>query len=186
MNDALSVVLKAVQRRPDQPLLIAIDGRCAAGKTTLAAELQRALDCNVIHMDDFFLQPHQRTESRLRQPGENVDHERFLAEVMLPLKAGVPVSYRKFRCKTMDFSADIPLEPRKITVVEGAYSCHPNLWDNYDLRFFYTIDPEEQLRRIAQRNGEEALPMFRERWIPLEEAYFAEYRIMERCDHILK
>ena len=36
--------------------IIAIDGRCAAGKTTLAARLAKELGGDVIHMDDFFLQ----------------------------------------------------------------------------------------------------------------------------------
>ena len=58
-------------------VLVAIDGRCTAGKTTLAASLQAQLECNVFHMDDFFLRPEQRTPERLRQPGGNVDFERF-------------------------------------------------------------------------------------------------------------
>ena len=33
--------------------IIAIDGRCAAGKTTLAARLAKELGGDVIHMDDF-------------------------------------------------------------------------------------------------------------------------------------
>lgn len=33
--------------------IIAIDGRCAAGKTTLAARLVKELGGDVIHMDDF-------------------------------------------------------------------------------------------------------------------------------------
>ena len=59
------------------PYIVAIDGRCASGKSTLAAYLKSALACSVIHMDHFFLQPHQRTEKRLREPGGNVDYERF-------------------------------------------------------------------------------------------------------------
>ena len=43
------------QVRQDKPLLVAIDGRCASGKSTLAKDLQKQLDCNVIHMDDFYL-----------------------------------------------------------------------------------------------------------------------------------
>ena len=31
------------------PSIIGIDGRCASGKTTLAALLKRNFDCNVIH-----------------------------------------------------------------------------------------------------------------------------------------
>lgn len=41
------------QVRQDKPLLVAIDGRCASGKSTLAKDLQKQLDCNVIHMDEF-------------------------------------------------------------------------------------------------------------------------------------
>ena len=44
-----------------------------------------------------------------------------------------------------------------------------------------TIDPAEQLRRIETRNGPEALPVFRDKWIPMEEAYFRAYQIPARC-----
>ena len=81
-------------------VLVAIDGRCAAGKTTLAASLQAQLACNVFHMDDFFLRPEQRTPERLRQPGGNVDFERFLTEVLRPLRDGAPVTYRPYDCRT--------------------------------------------------------------------------------------
>ena len=46
--------------KTDAPLLVAIDGRCAAGKTTLASRLRDTLTCGVIPMDDFF--PPARTE----------------------------------------------------------------------------------------------------------------------------
>ena len=45
-------------------------------------------------------------------------------------------------------------------------------------------DLKEQLQRIECRNGEKALATFRERWIPLEEYYFSQCQIMERCDYI--
>ena len=47
-------------RRTKEKLVIAIDGRCASGKTTLAAYLKTALSCNVIHMDHFYLRKEQR------------------------------------------------------------------------------------------------------------------------------
>lgn len=81
-------------------MLIAIDGRCAAGKTTFATHLQGLWDCNMFHMDDFFLRPSQRTPGRLREPGGNVDYERFLGEVLVPLRKGEPFSYCPYDCKT--------------------------------------------------------------------------------------
>lgn len=35
--------------------VLAIDGRCGSGKTTLAALLAQTLPCRVVHMDDFYL-----------------------------------------------------------------------------------------------------------------------------------
>lgn len=161
--------------------IIAIDGRCASGKTTLAAALRQHYGCNVIPMDHFFLRPEQRTDQRLRTPGENVDHERFLEEVLIPLKRGEAFSYRPFDCSRMELSDLLRIGSHPLTVVEGSYSCHRKLWEFYDLRIFLTVEPEEQMRRLIARNGAYAR-VFREKWIPLEEAYFSAYDLQNRCD----
>lgn len=181
-------ILEKIQRaiRPltttDAPLRIAIDGRCAAGKTTIAAQLQSVFACQIFHMDDFFLRPEQRTEDRLRQPGGNVDWERFREEVLLPLRRGAPFDYLPYDCHTQTLKDPVKVEPKRLTIVEGSYSCHPELWDFYDLHIFLTISPEEQLRRIRQRNGERALEVFQNKWIPLEERYFEAFQIEQRCE----
>ena len=65
MKDAFSTILQEIQMNKKEPLLIAIDGRCASGKTTLASRIKEEINCNVIHMDYFFLRPEQRTEDNL-------------------------------------------------------------------------------------------------------------------------
>ena len=52
--DRLLTVIRALLDRQAQ-VIAAIDGRCGAGKSTLAAQLQAQLSCRVFHMDDFFL-----------------------------------------------------------------------------------------------------------------------------------
>lgn len=47
---------------------------------------------------------------------------------------------------------------------------------------FLSVEPELQRRRIAARNGEQMLPVFTNVWIPMEETYFAQFRIAERAD----
>jgi uridine kinase len=163
--------------------IIAIDGRCCAGKTTLAADLSRLLECPVVHMDHFFLRPNQRTESRLETPGENVDHERFYDEVIVPLKKGKDFVYRPFDCKRQELSAPVGISSsRNLVIVEGSYSCHPALWDSYVFRIFMTVEHQTQIERIRIRNGEEALKVFKEKWIPLEEKYFSAFDIEKRCE----
>lgn len=167
-------------------IIIAIDGRCASGKTTLVKELSKMLNCNVIHMDDFFLRPEQRTSERLSIPGENVDHERFLSDVLLPLEGGKAFAFRPFSCNNCSLGDPIKVTPKGINIIEGSYSCHPSLWEHYDLRIFLTVSPEEQLKRIVKRNGEQNAEVFRTRWIPLEEKYFTAFDIAQRCDIVLK
>lgn len=173
MTEQTIIEEKIVQmKKPGRRLLAAIDGRCAAGKTTLARRLQEELCCSVFHMDDFFLRPEQRTAERFRTPGENVDHERFFEEILKPLKQGEEwITYRAFDCHKQALKAPVYLRAEDIVIVEGAYSCHPSLWDSYDLHFFMDIDPEEQKKRILERNGPEGWKAFSTRWIPLEEQY---------------
>lgn len=162
--------------------IVAIDGRCAAGKTTLAETLRQKYDCNVIHMDDFYLRPEQRTPERYQEPGGNIDYERFLAEVLIPLSEGRTFTYRPYDCKTQTMGERITVEPKALTIVEGSYSCHPKFREYYNQHIFMDVDPDEQLRRIRKRGGEEALHMFKEKWIPLEEAYIRVTRLEEFCE----
>lgn len=162
--------------------VIAIDGRCGSGKTSLAENLKKELSCNVIHMDDFFLRPEQRSEKRLQAPGENVDHERFLDEVLIPLRKGDGFYYRPFCCQTQSLGEEVYVEPSEVTVVEGSYSCHEKLWDYYDLHVFLDVDKNEQLKRIEAREGEEKLEVFIKKWIPLEEKYFEAFDIKNKCE----
>lgn len=163
-------------------VVIAIDGRCASGKTTLAAALAQVFQAPVIHMDHFFLRPHMRTPERLNQPGGNVDKERFSEEVIPFLRGGKVFTYRPFDCHTLDFSLPVCVPSAPVILVEGSYACCPDFRPIYDLSVFLTVDPQVQLQRIAKRNGDAAAEIFRQKWIPLEEAYFRAFDIKKTCD----
>ena len=165
----------------DKPFLIAIDGRCTAGKTTLAQALAKQLSCDVIHMDDFFLQPHQRTLERYSEPGGNVDHERFEKEVLIPMKNNKEISYQKYDCRLQKLTDRLTMKSGSIFIIEGSYSMHPSLNSYYDLSIFLDVNPEKQMERIRKRNGEEMLKIFQSKWIPLEEVYFETCQIKEKC-----
>lgn len=163
-------------------VLIAIDGPAASGKTTLAARLEKRYGADVLHMDDYFLQPHQRTPDRYAEPGGNVDRERFFEEALLPLSRGEAYTRRRFDCGSMTLLEGVTAVPGRLTVVEGSYSLHPALAPYYDLKVLLAVSPEEQNARILARGGEEKQRQFMERWIPLENRYFAKTQIETRCD----
>ena len=164
-------------------ILIAIDGNCAAGKTTLAAVLAESMDCNVFHMDDFFLRPEQRTGERYAEIGGNVDYERFREEVLLPLKAGKAFSYRPFDCRTFTLSEPVHVAPKRVNIIEGSYSQHPYFGDVYDLKILLSVTPELQRQRILQRPAH-LHEQFFSRWIPMENRYLEGFAIPDGCDLI--
>ena len=166
-------------------VLAAIDGRCGSGKSTLAALLAARWDCTLVHADDFFLRPEQRTPQRLAQPGGNFDRERFEAEVLAPLREGRDALYRPYDCHAGCLKEPVAAPCRPVVLAEGSYTCHPDLWACYDLHVFVTAPLEVRLARLARRPGVD-LEAFRTRWIPLEEAYFASQRLPERCDLVLE
>ena len=163
-------------------VLVAIDGGSASGKTTLGALLQNVYGCPVFHMDDFFLRPEQRTPERFSEPGGNVDRERFLSEVLLPLREGKTVDYRCFDCKTFTIASPRRIEPGRLNIIEGAYAMHPDLAPYYDLTVFLAVSAEKQRERILKRNAPAQAELFFDRWIPFEQRYFAALNVPERCD----
>ena len=166
---------------PDSNVIVAIDGGCGSGKTTLANMLQQIYDCNVFHMDDFFLQPHQRTEERFEEVGGNVDRERFLEEVLIPLKKGNTIHYRRFDCGSFSILPEVIIEPKKLTIIEGSYSMHPELSQYYDFGVFLDIDKSLQKERIRKRNSAELEKRFFDTWIPMEDKYHEKMKVRDRC-----
>lgn len=165
-------------------VLVAIDGSCTSGKTTLAKQLADHYDCNVFHMDDFFLRPEQRTRSRFAETGGNVDYERFREEVLIPLKSGKPFSYRPFDCSTLKLAGPIAVSTRQLNIIEGSYSLHPCFGDVYDLKICLTVSPELQHRRILERPAFLHKRFFAE-WIPMENRYLEGFAVAEGCHIVL-
>ncbi len=175
----LSAIDRAMKEQPH--LRVAIDGPCASGKSTLGKSLQEIYDCPLIHMDDFFLRPEQRTPERLAQPGGNVDYERFAHEVLSPLLTNQPFSYRPWMCQQGRFGDEITIPPAPLTVVEGSYSLRPDLRDAYHLRIWAEARPEVRRQRLLERGGPECLDHFERLWIPLEDCYFSACGVADIC-----
>ena len=170
--------------KKEEPILIAIDGPCASGKTTLGYLLSDVYDANLFHMDDFFLQPEQRTSERLEEVGGNVDYERFKLEVLDPLRARQDFTYQRYDCGRQRLVEKIYVTVRPLNIVEGVYSRHPYFEDPYDLTYCLTVGTEEQQQRILARNGEDMLKRFLEDWIPKENRYLAMFNINNENNYI--
>lgn len=198
MNDTIRDIISQleVSEKNNERVLLVIDGRCGAGKTTLASRISEKLTCNVFHMDDFYLPAAEQTDERMKEPGGNISFGRFLSEVIKPLESGDAVAYRPFVCRNQAY-ADTKLMPaEKINIIEGTYSCHQRLRGAYErlcgheaatgsmklIRIFLDVDDKTQIERIRTRVGEQRLKMFEEKWIPREEEYFKVCSVREYCE----
>lgn len=169
----------------DHTIIIAIDGMCGSGKSYLAGLLAKAYECNIFHMDDYFLPLEIRTKERLNEPGGNVHYERFKEEVLKPLSDNRAVIYRPYICGQWRYDKPRKVGLKKLNIIEGSYCLHPQLRDLYNLSIFLEIEQNEQLQRILQRNGKEKLQDFIDKWIPLENLYFNTLKIKSICDVII-
>ena len=167
-------------------VILAIEGGCASGKTTLAKILEDVYGSTTFQMDDYFLRPEQRTEERFAEIGGNVDRERFEEEILKPLSENKnEICYRSFNCLAQSLEAPVCVVPNKLVVIEGVYSMHPSLSDYYDYSVYLEIDSETRKARILKRNSPKMAERFFNEWIPLEETYFREMNVKERCDLII-
>ncbi len=163
-------------------IMIAIDGKCASGKTTLAYYLQSIYACNLYHMDDFFLREEQKSEERVNEIGGNIDYERFKTEVIDKLLKKQDVIYKKYNCMEKEFEElTQKMKHKRLNIIEGSYSLHPYFGNIYDLKIFMNIEDLRQIDLIRKRNGEEKLERFINEWIPKENAYFDKFVEMKDC-----
>ncbi|MCF7925169.1 MAG: (d)CMP kinase [Candidatus Izimaplasma sp.] len=177
--DKLEALLKS-----QQPMIIAIDGPSGSGKTTLANTLKTKYEVTLIHMDDYFLPNIKKTEERLNQPGGNVDLERIKKEVFEHINDDILVNHH-FNCNSQTLEKRPLLKRRKLLIIEGVYSCHPELRPYYDKIIYCDVSRETQLKRIKYRNNKILYQRFVNEWIPLEDKYFNAFQIKEHADFVL-
>ena len=177
-------IASLLEAHPERPVLIALDGRCGSGKTTLAVQLAEQFPGSaVFHTDDYYLPPAQRIRNWAETPCANMDLTRLREEVLVPAQAGAAVRSRAYSCREGAYLPEQCVPPAPLYILEGSYSHHPILAGFYDLKVFITCSKKEQARRLQAREGER-YENFVRRWIPLEEAYFAQCRIEALADRL--
>ena len=155
-------------------LLVGVDGRAGAGKTTFTRALA-ALDpgLDVIEMRDFALpaaeQPRERGEVPTGRVAADVDWRRLRSTVLLPLSRDQAARYQRY-----DSAADAMAEWRLvpvggIVIVEGRYSCVKALSTFYDFRVWVDCSLEARRQRLVSDNGTATL--WERFWRPAEDAY---------------
>ena len=158
LND-LAVMIANVESA--RPIRVAIDGRTASGKTTLANELAECLkakDRDVIRTSiDGFHRPRVERYARGRHSAEGYyydarDLPAINALLLSPLGPG---GDRWYRTASFDLDNDLPVEQAPqfapadaILIVDGTFLQRPELRDGWDLAVFV-----ETSERVSEQRG---------------------------------
>nr|WP_256178280.1 hypothetical protein [Kitasatospora aureofaciens] len=175
-------------------VLVTLDGRAGAGKSTLAAAVAAYLGgpghAVVVHGDDF-LHPMPYQERLSMEPEEGYhrlfEWQRLRDQVLVPLSGGRPARYEQFDRDTNALRAGEPRSvlPAGVVIVEGVLTARPELAGFYDLIVFVDTPSELCLRRVYARDGRARGPQreaWLTRWRAVEEHYLTATDMPARAD----
>jgi uridine kinase len=185
------LAITATQLHTSRPSLVAIDGRSAAGKTTLADELARRIAqkgrSTLRSSIDHFHPPGHKYRSR-SQPytpesyyTEGYDYAKFRQCVLDPLQKNgsrrcLPAywdSYtdRPFPEQWVEVTDDV------VAIVDGIFLRHPTIRHYWDYFIWLDISWDTMVERAADRdsawvgNKDIVVERYRSFWIPTHRSY---------------
>jgi uridine kinase len=145
--EQLAEAIRGWQAGHPRPLVIAIDGYGASGKTTIASEVERALDATVVHTDHYY-GDHGPIDGDPHPMARYYHWEPLRRECLEPtIEDGAP-----------------------LILVEGVSSAAPALADLIDRRVFVATPEPLRLERLHQRISDQE---WDEDWLQAERVYFA-------------
>lgn len=193
-SDAITSLADAVTSlRLDHPTRVAVDGRSAAGKSTLADALADAVqargrDVLRASIDDFH-RPGHKFRSRRREwtpqsyYDEGYDYAAFRDLLLQPLG---PDGSRRCRPSLFDSFHDTPfpeewheVDAHTVAIVDGAFLLRPELASHWDFVIWLDIDMEMMVERARRRDvawvgsADVVEERYRRHWIPTHQLYEA-------------
>ncbi len=183
-DQAYLLIKEQIERhKKDAPLVVAIDGRSASGKTTFSKRFEAFAEVCVIRTDDFFRPRNSNGQLEISEFDGNFDIDRFKNEVIKNLNSKESFCYGVFNCALGVITETVQVDKPECIIIEGSYSQNPKLGDYADIKLFFDIEKQTQKMRICQRNGSDAYERFLTLWIPAEERYIKHYGIDKHSDH---
>ncbi|MFC8193051.1 uridine kinase [Cellulomonas sp. NPDC057328] len=164
-------------RRLGPVRLVCVDGPAGSGKTTAAGRLAaqvrvRGAGADVLHLDDLYA-GWRGLEGSL--------WPRLSAQVLEPLRRGLPGRYQRFDWPSDRFDDWVDVPVTDVLVLEGCGSARRAADAVATLRVWVEAAPDLRLRRGLERDGEAALPHWRT-WMADEDAHFAREGTRGRAD----
>lgn len=200
--DQVERVADLVRATHGVPLFVGLDGRSGAGKSTLAAAVADALAAGspargvlVIEGDEFYAggSGDSWDSWTAAERAARVFDWRCQAEVLASLRHAGTASWHPFDWESPDWDAEPPprvaeattVERADVVILEGAYSCRPELHAELDLLVLLATPTDERRRRLLTREGGDYRDEWEARWGAAEDHYFGRTMPPDRFDLVL-
>ncbi|WP_425863050.1 aminodeoxychorismate synthase component I [Arthrobacter sp. TWP1-1] len=159
----------------ERPVIIAVDGRSGAGKTTVAVELaallRRHRTVSLFHLEDIY-------------PGWDGlagGVERYIDSVLQPLHDGLPATWTAWDWEAANDGASRTTAVAPVVLVEGVGSSHGRAADFLDAVIWVDAPSQARKKRALDRDGETYAP-FWDAWAEQEERLLAGMASAEHAD----
>ncbi len=171
------------------PVLVALDGRSAAGKSTLAQQVAARTAALAIDGDDFY-RGGDDAFWQARSPAEKVDlviDWRRQRALLTKLRQGEPARWQPYDWEADDgrLGAEVHVGPAAVVILDGAYSARPELADLFALRALLHVPRPVRRERLLRREGERYRAEWEARWAEAEDLSFERLMPPESFDLVL-
>lgn len=204
LSDAavLADVLRARLVEGGAPVFAGFDGRSGVGKSTLAAAVAALLAERpapvaslVIEGDGFYTGGTAARWDRrtAEEKADQVIDWQRQRSVLEGLRRWGVADWHPFDWEADDWDEDPPpftdapvsVEVAPVVILEGAYSCRPELHDLLDVRVLVDVPTDLRRARLLEREGEAYRADWERRWSEAEEHYFGVVMTPARFDLVV-
>jgi len=194
------IISAAVERGCEvgRPVVVALDGRIASGKSTIAGRLDSRSDVVRVPLDDFYQTAIAEADLNRFSAAEKLDFvfdwTRVRSDALEPLRASRPGRWHAF-----DFTSGLTeagtyqlslvateVQPAPIILLDGAYSASAPLSDLIDIAVL--VDAPSSVRHaraLARGDSPEFLSVWHQIWDEVEVYYFDHVRPPSSFDIVL-
>lgn len=174
--------------RRAETLFVGIDGRGGSGKTSLAGALAAlSAEVSFVSLNDFYIPVERQVTSPpdRRTSIDDTDHSRLFAQLIDPLRRGLPGHYQRWDMRSEALAEWHDLAPGGVVILEGVgATCHI-LRPYLDAALWLACPKTTRVQRGLLRDGETMRNTWETQWLPAGDRYESLHQPLECADLVI-